>query len=155
MACEPEVPKVTPHRGNADVIVDQRAVEVEYDGPRSGQPRMHPVSVAAMLAPVSPRNCIVLGSGRSGTSMVAGAIAAAGHFMGDDLHPARDANPKGFFEGPTVKDINEDLLAQVVSGPLRWPASLLTRGRTSPGSRWLARLPPHARVVADGSLATR
>jgi hypothetical protein len=87
--------------------------------------------------------------------MVAGAIAAAGYFMGDDLHPAREANPKGFFEGPLVKGINEDLLAQVVKAPLGWPGSLLTRQRTSPGSRWLARLQPNCRVIADQRMLAR
>jgi hypothetical protein len=53
------------------------------------------------------RDCIVLGSGRSGTSMVAGALAKAGYFMGDRLYPARDANPLGFFEAPEINSINE------------------------------------------------
>jgi len=43
------------------------------------------------------KNCIILGSGRSGTSMVAGTLAKSGYFMGDNLYPARESNPKGFF----------------------------------------------------------
>lgn len=60
------------------------------------------------------RNCIILGSGRSGTSMLAGTLASAGYFMGDDLYPGRDSNPKGFFEGPRINSLNEALLAPVV-----------------------------------------
>jgi len=76
------------------------------------------------------RDCIVLGSGRSGTSMVAGALAKAGYFMGDRLYPARDANPLGFFEAPEINAINEELLAprvpaaQHLAAPQRWLARL-------------------------------
>lgn len=76
------------------------------------------------------RNCIILGSGRSGTSMVAGCLASAGYYMGDELYPARGSNPKGFFEGPQINGINEALLSQVVPDEqgLRY------------GQRWLANL---------------
>lgn len=60
------------------------------------------------------RNCIILGSGRSGTSMLAGSLAAAGYFMGDDLYPGHTSNPKGFFEGPQINRLNEALLGPVV-----------------------------------------
>jgi GT2 family glycosyltransferase len=73
---------------------------------------------------------LILGSGRSGTSMVAGSLARAGYFMGDRLYPARDANPLGFFEDPEVNGINEELLAPHV------PAE---QGLRAP-QRWLARL---------------
>jgi GT2 family glycosyltransferase len=76
------------------------------------------------------RNCIVLGSGRSGTSMVAGTLARAGYFMGDRLYPGRDSNPRGFFEDPEVNGINEELLAPHVAASERLVAP----------QRWLARL---------------
>jgi hypothetical protein len=83
------------------------------------------------------RNAIILGCGRSGTSMVAGLAASAGYFMGPDLHPPRKANPLGFFEGDFVKAINEDLLEQVVR-----PES----SRTNRGSRWLETLPADVQI---------
>jgi len=44
------------------------------------------------------KNIIILGSGRSGTSMVAGTLSNKNHFMGDDLlSPHEKSNPKGFF----------------------------------------------------------
>lgn len=81
------------------------------------------------------RDCIVLGSGRSGTSMVAGSLAQAGYFMGEALHRPRISNPKGFFEAPEVNAINEELLAAALAGAQD----------PGPGRRWLA-LPPRAAV---------
>ena len=59
------------------------------------------------------KNVIILGSGRSGTSMVAGTLAKAGYYMGEQLLPANKANPKGFFEDIEVNAINEDILSSV------------------------------------------
>ncbi|MDX1388819.1 MAG: hypothetical protein R3344_06490, partial [Acidobacteriota bacterium] len=87
------------------------------------------------------RDCIILGSGRSGTSMVAGTLAGAGYFMGEKLWDATPANPKGFFEDQEINAINEDLIAQVL--PAR-PAVLgrwLYRDRPTRLQRWLARVP--------------
>jgi hypothetical protein len=78
------------------------------------------------------RNVMVLGSGRSGTSMVAGTLAQAGWFAGSHPYPARASNPKGFFESPDVNGINEYLLAQVS------PAS----EGLGDWQHWLCRLPP-------------
>jgi Uncharacterized protein conserved in bacteria len=63
------------------------------------------------------RNCLILGSGRSGTSMVAGTLASAGYFIGDNLYPRLASNPKGFFEDPEINAINEDLLARILPKP--------------------------------------
>ena len=49
---------------------------------------------------MNQRNCLILGSGRSGTSMAAGILARAGYFMGAELWPADIGNPKGYFEDP-------------------------------------------------------
>jgi hypothetical protein len=89
----------------------------------------------------APKNVMILGSGRSGTSMLAGTLGKAGYFMGDNLYPARDSNPKGFFEDPFVNGINERLLE-----PLSFRSSHPIRGlfRDYPltyGQRWLERVP--------------
>jgi len=101
------------------------------------------------------KNCIVLGSGRSGTSMVAGALAKSGYFMGDDLYGPRDANPKGFFEDPEINGINEDLLARVV--PRRPPilGRWFFRDRPVHRQRWLARVPVGATIPVPPRLRTR
>ncbi len=91
------------------------------------------------------RDCLILGSGRSGTSMVTGTLARAGYFMGDDLYRPRAANPKGFFEGAEINGINEGLLAPVVP-----PAQGLGENQ-----RWLAVLPEAVEVPGDAVLDAR
>jgi hypothetical protein len=87
-------------------------------------------------------NLIVLGSGRSGTSMAAGLFHKSGYFMGDNLYAGRAANPKGFFEDEEINGINERILHQVL---LRRPkgiiGNLLFRKRLGEGHSWLARVP--------------
>ena len=86
------------------------------------------------------RSALVLGCGRSGTSMAAGTLAGAGYFMGERLHPARHSNPKGFYESGEINQINEALLAPLVPERPDDPAALRR------GQRWLARLPWDATV---------
>jgi len=101
------------------------------------------------------RNCFVLGAGRSGTSMVAGAVAAAGYYVGDDLIGARDANPKGFYEDREVNRINEDLLDPVVKARPSGRAARLFRHRTRYGQRWLAPVPVTIDLRATATPALR
>jgi hypothetical protein len=58
------------------------------------------------------KNCLILGSGRSGTSMLGGILHNAGYFMGERLHKPRESNPKGFFEWYKINKINETILAE-------------------------------------------
>lgn len=74
-------------------------------------------------------NCLILGSGRSGTSMVAGILSNAGYYMGSNLIPPRAANPKGFFESP---EINRKINEEILRGHLP---------RFTDGQRWLGVLP--------------
>jgi len=92
------------------------------------------------------RNCIILGSGRSGTSMAAGILGAAGYFMGDHVYPPNPTNPKGMFEDRDINALNEDILSIAlpeggehpdVDHPRRW-------------QRWLARIPLDADLSATG-----
>jgi hypothetical protein len=103
------------------------------------------------------RNCLILGSGRSGTSLAAGTLARAGYFMGDALWPENEGNPKGQFEDQEVNGINEDLLGEIVPLPSDgWLRKL--RLRTHPmreGQRWLAALPLRATIPCPPYLATR
>lgn len=62
------------------------------------------------------RDCLVLGSGRSGTSMMSGVLAAAGYFMGENLYRARHSNPKGIFENAQINGINEHILSPYAAG---------------------------------------
>jgi hypothetical protein len=81
---------------------------------------------------------VVVGSGRSGSSLVAGLMATAGHHLGRRLLPANPANPRGFFEDFRTILVNEKLLAPYT--PLR------------DLQRWLAVLPPEVSVAAPDEL---
>lgn len=90
------------------------------------------------------KNCIILGSGRSGTSMAAGLFSKCGYYMGDRLVKPRPANPKGFFESPTINlNINERLLHRV-------PAF---NGLGS-GQRWLDIILPRV-VIPENKAVTK
>lgn len=89
------------------------------------------------------RNVLILGSGRSGTSMLAGVFAHAGWHVGADPYPARSSNPKGFFESKEINGVNEYLLA------------LGEGDRLAPWQRWLAELPVDWRCPTDARAAER
>ncbi len=91
------------------------------------------------------KNVVVVGSGRSGTSMVAGALARAGYFVGEDPYPGRDANPKGFFEARDVNGVNEWLIASVESRDAKLCA----------WQRWLSIVPESAKFEPEPALVER
>src|SRR5579875_1256834 len=109
------------------------------------------------------RNCLILGSGRSGTSLAAGLLARAGYFMGDLVDEAglRPANPKGQFEDHEINAINEDLIA----GPMRKYRRRLTTKLFRPQrrrdlnmhypQRWLAALPPSVKIATTPEITRR
>jgi hypothetical protein len=85
-------------------------------------------------------NLIILGSGRSGTSMAAGCFANAGYFMGTNLYEPRESNLKGFFESTDINLINELIMDAIPEEcftfrPVfhhRWTAALVPPAKTSP-----------------------
>ena len=98
----------------------------------------------------SGKNCIILGAGRSGTSLLAGTLYSAGYYMGKELLPANRDNPKGFFEAREINAINEILLSEVTepsptsnTDPIRW------------GWRWLAEIPVGAHIPCNGAVVRR
>ena len=85
---------------------------------------------------------MILGSGRSGTSLAAGVLRNSGYFMGHRLNPANITNPKGQFEDYEINALNEALLAQVTPRrPDNFLGTILYRTRPKDGQRWLARIP--------------
>lgn len=100
------------------------------------------------------RNCVVLGSGRSGTSLLAGTLSSAGYYMGERLIPAGVENPKGFFEDREINSINEVLLAEVTpnnpTSDLRSDAEEIRWGW-----RWLASVPLHTRIPCRSQVRNR
>lgn len=100
------------------------------------------------------RNCLILGCGRSGTSMLAGTLAGAGYYMGSGLYRARGANPKGFFESVAINAINEKLLAPHAPLRSRWWWMRVWR-QLFPSERWLAQVPLEAEIKATPKLAAK
>lgn len=69
----------------------------------------------------------IVGMHRSGTSAVAGFLAKAGYFAGqdDDLLPPQEDNPKGYFEREDVNALNDALFASLEGAWDRPPARKL------------------------------
>lgn len=73
--------------------------------------------------------------------MVAGLFRKANFYAGDDLHPPRSSNPLGFFEAPSINQLNEKILLPYLprcyrSGSVRYGCDAPRQTHT-----WLARLP--------------
>jgi len=60
-----------------------------------------------------PSIVFVLGMHRSGTSAIANLIASLGFDAGDNLMPADDYNPKGYWEDNDVYRLNNDILSAI------------------------------------------
>ncbi len=104
------------------------------------------------------RNCLILGSGRSGTSMAAGILARAGYFMGEELWPADIGNPKGYFEDREVNKINDELLALVApKTPRRGLRKLLLGDLPILGhyQHWIAVLRPAVSIACPPAMSER
>jgi hypothetical protein len=86
------------------------------------------------------RNCLILGAGRSGTSMLAGMLHGSGYFLGPALLEATAANPKGYFESQEINTLNDELIASVVPVRPRKPRGFLYPWRLPGGLLWLADL---------------
>ena len=93
-------------------------------------------------------DCFIVGSGRSGTSMVAGVLAQSDYYMGEKLDAYRGAtNPKGFFEDPDINAINEMILRPVVPRRPREPFGRIFFPRRGVAwSHWLTPLAPGVEV---------
>jgi hypothetical protein len=67
------------------------------------------------------RNIIILGTGRSGTSMVAATFRSSGAFMGDQLLVATPSNPHGYYEDREINLLNNALIRRLLGRPfLGW-----------------------------------
>ncbi len=85
-------------------------------------------------------NVIILGSGRSGTSMVAGLFRHSGAYMGKEMLQATIANPLGYYEDKHLNLLNNAIMERM----FRWPTLNRLRTRISPPAHtdprcyWLA-----------------
>jgi len=87
------------------------------------------------------RNIIILGTGRSGTSMVAATFRSSGAFMGDQLIKATLSNPHGYYEDRYVNRLNNDFIRRLVGPPLlgwRIRGKFFRTVHTVPGAFFMA-----------------
>ena len=106
------------------------------------------------------RNIAILGMHRSGTSMVAGALASAGVHVGEPeaLLARQEDNPHGFWERRDVVALNDEILASAGASwynPSRCQGQTHTRANHSTGIRSvLAQLPTdRSWLIKDPRLA--
>jgi len=98
------------------------------------------------------KNLLILGTGRAGTSMLAGTLAPAGYHFGDNLVEPRQTNPKGFFESRVINALNERIMAPGCDR-LQANADPATREHLpGPKQRWLVALPPDAPLADNAPL---
>ncbi|NHC16398.1 hypothetical protein G9H71_21665, partial [Motilibacter sp. E257] len=106
-----------------------------------------------MAEPTTPRSCVVLGCGRSGTSLLSGLLAGSGYHLGRTLLRADQSNPKGYFESGRINGINERLLAPHTNDVLRAPDGRPLAARPlREGERWLAALPADVTIERPDEL---
>lgn len=86
------------------------------------------------------KNCIILGSGRSGTSLAAGVLGNAGYFMGERMMKPTESNPKGYFESFDIQNINESIISTVIPSRPKGFAGSFFPFRPGRSQRWLARV---------------
>lgn len=95
------------------------------------------------------KNTIILGSGRSGTSLTAGMLSKS-YYKGQNMVESWDANPRGFFEDKRINALNEQLLAQFTANQFERRnlrngiyQNLQLKDGFKFGQRWLANIEGH------------
>lgn len=101
------------------------------------------------------KNVIILGSGRSGTSLLAGILSSAGYYMGNNYLAQNQSNPKGFFEDYEVNTINEDILNLVIPHCPELLRKNFFPSMTYYRARWLARLNPNLEMKTNSVINNR
>lgn len=95
------------------------------------------------------KDIIILGSGRSGTSMLAATFEGTGYYLGDNYLGENNSNPKGFFEDYEVNTINEDILKNYVKNYPEWYRNIFAPSHTFYRARWLAVLDKNTDVTSN------
>lgn len=100
-------------------------------------------------------HCIVLGFGRSGTSLMGGILFHSGYYLGDDLFPPRESNPLGFFETDMINGINEKIL-ELYDYDVNLEKSFDLEKEQTPfhpkyGQRWLSFIEPSVKIQSNNS----
>ena len=95
-------------------------------------------------------NCLILGFGRSGTSMLGGILSRSSYYTGENSYAPRHSNPLGFFEDARINGINERILEKFDHAS---PGEAAVAGGKpySPfhpryGHRWLSFIDPSVKI---------
>ncbi len=101
------------------------------------------------------RNLIILGSGRSGTSMVAALFRNTSAYFGDALIKANVANPYGYYEDESVNRINDLLILRQLRSRLmrHLPAWCTAPAHRDRRALWLAAPRRFTRTKVPAELA--
>ena len=103
------------------------------------------------------RRLFILGSGRSGTSLLAGLFRQTGLFMGSSAYLASPSNPTGYYEDREINSINEQLIKSVLPHFTRIN-DVCGNGWDYPASHgqcWLARVPIDAAFTTSEEVDNR
>lgn len=103
-------------------------------------------------------NILILGSGRSGTSMLAGALYNnSSYFMGENPRYLGEnkANPRGFFEDYEVNTINEDILKLTFPIFPEFFRKIFFPTNPHYRHRWLLKLPVWFPITGNETISKR
>lgn len=100
-------------------------------------------------------NSLILGSGRSGTSLLTGVLSKSGYFMGNNLYPGGPGNPYGFFESWDINSINEEIIWEIT--PKRTPilSRWFFKNRPLRQQLWLAKIKPGTPIPKPAGISER
>jgi hypothetical protein len=101
------------------------------------------------------KNIIILGCGRSGTSMVAGCLSSNQYFRGEKLLSIRESNPKGFFEDIEINSINEAILESLTPKRPLILGNIFFRHYPINWQRWLAVISVNKKINSNGNIKER
>lgn len=96
---------------------------------------------AAVQAPATPRSVLICGSGRSGTSCLAGMFGPETHQHASNLYAPSPSNPKGYFENHEINFLNEEILTYSSLTQFGADTTRALLQGFAPGQLWLARWP--------------
>lgn len=98
---------------------------------------------------IQARSVFICGSGRSGTSCLAGMFDPTLYFHGENLFPPSPSNPKGFFENFAINDLNEAILVRSAVAHCGTTAAGTLLDGLAPGQLWLALWPDSMAAQGD------
>lgn len=86
------------------------------------------------------RNLVILGTGRSGTSMVAALFRKTGVFYGDEILIPKTPNPKGYYEDRGINELNNKIIERMLYWPIphRWLQWAMAPVHRTHRAYWLA-----------------